>query len=132
MPRYSARTTFTFKGDQVKGAGRAGAIAGVNLAMERLRGHSVERAPVDMGDLRESATVVPATENQQNPTAVLVFDVPYAVIQHEDESLHHTPGAAGEPAGEAKYVEKNYQDSGRRGEYRGIIAKGIQDALGRA
>lgn len=128
MP-YRARTSFTFKGAAVKGAGRAGAVRGVNAAIERLRGHSVERAPVDQGDLRGSSTVTQASENQANPTAVLVFDEPYATVQHEDESLRHTEGAHGEPAGEARYVAKNYEDGDRRTEYRDMIGKELRDAL---
>lgn len=128
----SSRTTFTFRGGAITGAARAGAVIGVNRAIERLRGHSVERAPVDQGDLRGSATVEPATEAQAAPTARLVFDEPYAARQHEDESLSHTPGAAGEPAGEARYVAKNYENAGRRTEYRDLIGKGIADAFGRA
>lgn len=130
MARYSARTSFTFRGVDVKRAQRRGAVAGVNNAAERLRGHSVERAPVDAGDLRGSAAVIPATATGfGDPTAVLVFDEPYAAAQHEHEEYVHTAGASGEPAGEAKYVEKNYRDATRRTEYRDLIGKGIADAL---
>lgn len=124
-----ARTTFTFKGGAIKAAGRSGAVRGVNLAIERLRGHSVERAPIDQGDLRGSASVVQATEGQTSPSAVLVFDEPYAAKQHEDETLRHTPGAAGEPAGEARYVARNYEDPTRRAEYRDMIGKAVRDAF---
>lgn len=127
-----ARTTFTFKGGAFAGASRAGAVVGVNRAIERLRAHSVERAPVDQGDLRGAATVEQATEAQTNPTAKLVFDEPYAAKQHEDESLNHTPGASGEPAGEARFVAKNYESSTRRTEYRDLIGKAVSDAFGRA
>lgn len=125
----SQRTTFTFSGDLAKAAVGRGGVVGVNLAAERLRAHSVERAPVDQGDLRGSATVEHADETQARPTAILVFDEPYAAKQHEDETLHHTPGAHGEPAGEARYVAKNYEDETRRREYRDIIGKGVRDAL---
>lgn len=129
MVAYSAKTTVVFKGPQMIGAQRVGAVRGVNLATERLRGHSVERAPIDLGDLREAATVEDATIAQDNPAATLVFDVPYATVQHEDETLHHTSGAHGEPAGESRYVAKNYEDAGRRAEYVGIIGKAVDDAL---
>lgn len=124
----SARTTFSFGGGKLINERRRGAADGVNKAIERLRGHSVERAPVDQGDLRGSATVVQATPDK--PTAILVFDEPYAAKQHEDETLKHTEGAAGEPAGEARYVAKNYEDATRRQEYRDLIGKGIRDATG--
>lgn len=119
-----------YRGAEAKGAALTGAVRGVNLAMERLRAQSVERAPIDMGDLRGSATVQLATE--QSPTSVLVFDEPYAAVQHENESFRHTAGAAGEPAGEARYVAKNYEDRDRAQEYRDIIGKGIRDAFNRS
>ncbi len=125
----SQRTSFTFSGDLAKAAVGRGGVRGVNRAVERLRGHSVERAPVDQGDLRGSASTVHASEDQTNPTAILVFDEPYAAKQHEDETLHHTPGAHGEPAGEARYVAKNYEDETRRREYRDIIGLEVRDAL---
>lgn len=124
----SSKTTFQWKGLQMIGATKRGAVTGVNRAAIRLEGHSVEKAPVDQSNLRGSANTVPATEAQANPTAVLVFDEPYAAVQHEDETLNHTQGAAGEPAGEAKYVSSNFAE--HRDEYRDIIGKGIQDALG--
>lgn len=129
MAGYRARTSFSFAGGKLVGAALTGSVDGVNNAMERLRGHSVEKAPVDQGDLRGSATTVPAMRSQQNPTAILVFDEPYAAVQHEDETLTHTQGAAGEPAGEAKYVSSNYQNPTRRNEYRDLIGKGIVDAV---
>lgn len=122
----------TYRGAALIGGARVGAVVGVNMAIERLRGHSVERAPVDQGDLRGSAATEHATLDQAKPTAVLVFDEPYAAVQHQDESLNHTPGAAGEPAGEARYVAKNYEDPTRRKEYRDLIAKGVRDGLARA
>lgn len=124
-----AKTSFTWNGPKLIGASKRGGAAGVNMAIERLRGHSVEKAPVDQSDLRGSATVVQANASQSSPTAVLVFDEPYAAKQHEDETLNHTAGANGEPAGEARYVASNYESSERRKEYRDLIGKGIMDAV---
>lgn len=122
----SASTSFQFHGDDLKRSTPRGIANGLNTAAERLRGHSVERAPIDDGDLRRSATVEQASE--QNPEATLVFDKPYAAKQHQDETLHHTPGAHGEPAGEARYVAKNYEDPERAAEYRALVGRGITDA----
>lgn len=124
-----ARTSFTWNGPKLIGSSRRGAVNGVNQAIERLRAHSVERAPVDQGDLRGSASTIHATEGLGTPAAVLVFDEPYAAIQHEREDFQHTAGANGEPAGEAGYVRKNYEDASRRAEYRDLIGKGIIDAV---
>lgn len=124
-----ARTTFTWKGIAMKGAARVGGVAGVNAATERLRGHSVERAPVDQGDLRGDAHVVPAVTGTGNPSAELVFPQKYAAKQHEDETLNHTEGANGEPAGEARFVSKNIENASRRQEYRDLIGRSIDDAL---
>ncbi len=129
MAGYSARTSFSWQGGKFVGAARAGAVNGVNRAIERLRGHSVEKAPVDQGDLRGSSFVQQAAESQSNPTAILVFDEPYAAAQHEHTEYQHTSGANGEPAGEAKYVQSNYEDDGRRQEYRDIIGRGVIDAV---
>jgi hypothetical protein len=123
------QVTATFHGVAIKGAVKVGAVRGVNLATERLRGHSVEKAPIDLGDLRGSSTVLQATEQQHTPEATLVFDEPYAAIQHEREDFNHTAGAAGEPAGEARYVISNVEDSTRRAEYEGIIGKAVRDAI---
>ncbi len=127
--RLGAEVTATFHGVAIKGAVRRGAHRGVTLAAERLRAHSVERAPVDLGDLRGSATVLPSDGRRGTPEATLVFDEPYAAIQHEREDFQHTPGASGEPAGEARYVLKNVEDSSRRAEYEGIIGKEVRDAV---
>lgn len=126
------RTSFTYRGDLAIAAVRAGAALGVTIAAERLRGHSVERAPVDAGDLRGSATVLPAEPNAARPTATLVFDEVYAAAQHEHSEYVHTEGAHGEPAGEDHYVSKNYEDPTRRQEYRDLIGKGVRDALDHA
>lgn len=118
-----------FHGPQAIAAIRRGSTRGVNLAMELLRAQSVAKAPVDLGDLKASASVELATEAQPDPTAVLVFDEPYAAAQHEHTEYHHTPGAHGEPAGQAKYVESNYLDAGKRAEYEAIIGTAVSDAL---
>lgn len=120
---------YQYKGAQLSARARSGAVLGLNQAGYRLLAHSVERAPVDEGDLRGSAALHEATETAGDPAAELVFDEPYAAKQHEDESLHHTPGANGEPAGEAKFVTKNVEDASRRAEYLALIGRNIRDAL---
>jgi len=125
-------TLMTFNGRAVTAGARAGAVVGINMAIERLRGHSVERAPVDQGDLRGSAATEHADAGQAQPTALLVFDEPYAATQHEGLDFEHTPGAAGEPAGEARYVAKNYEDPTRRKEYTDLIGRGVRDGIASA
>lgn len=121
-------TSSVWRGAQLKAATKRGSAKGLNLAAERLRGHSVEKAPVDLGDLRGSAAVIPATPAEL--TATLVFDEPYAAAQHERDDYQHTPGAAGEPAGQAHYVSSNFEDSTRAAEYSGLIGKAVRDEWG--
>ena len=125
-PAHEARVSMQFTGDALKVQTRSGLARGLNMAAERLRAHSVERAPIDEGDLRGNATVESASP--ANLEAVLVFPDEYAAKQHQDETLHHTPGAAGEPAGEARFVAKNYEDAARAQEYRDLIGTEVNDA----
>lgn len=91
----------------------------LNKAAEVLRGWSVLLAPVDMGDLRGSAQVTPATAG--NPQAWVSFDTVYAARQHEELGWYHTEG-------QAKYLEEPVTE--RADELMAIIAQEIQWRLG--
>jgi hypothetical protein len=57
--------------------------------MEHLRGVAVEKAPLQTGNLRAGASVVP------NPDGALVrFEGPYARYQHYELQLRHENGQA--------------------------------------
>lgn len=69
---------------------------GVRAAGEHLLGRAVPLAPKDTGALRSSGTVKGVNAE---PIVYVIFDTPYAVIQHENEEYHHDDG-------QAKYLEQ--------------------------
>lgn len=97
----------------VKAAGRAGTRA----AAERLRAYAVPLAPLDLGPLRSSASVKGINAE---PVAILIFDAPYAAVQHERLDYQHDDG-------QAKYVEEPMTEHAR--ELQAIIAKVVGDAI---
>ncbi len=58
------------------------------MTAETVKGESVNRAPLNLGTLRNSATV---TELEQG--AEISFNTPYAVVMHESEN--YTPKTPG-------------------------------------
>lgn len=98
---------------------QAAAVAGLNLAAERVRAVAVPRTPFEYGDLSSSLTVVEATSSDL--TSAVVSDLPYAVRQHEDMSLHHDDG-------QAKYLETAALDS--ISDVERIMAAALQRHLG--
>ena len=81
---------------RIKAQVREGLAEGLNTSAERVRAVAVPLTPEEIGDLRSSLTVVPATEGDLR--SAVVSDLPYAVRQHEDLSLYHDNG-------QAKYLE---------------------------
>jgi len=72
-----------------------------------LLGRSVELAPIDTSDLRGSGKVT--FEEDGNKTVALVsFNTPYAVRQHEELTYRHPNG------GQAKYLEQPFQQNAER------------------
>lgn len=106
-------------GDRIKQAVLAGAIQGLNQAGEHVLGEAVKRAPIDRGDLRGSAQVEPASA--ADLSVDIVFDTPYAVIQHERLDFHHEQG-------EAKYLERPLREEA--GTIGRIVANKIAQANG--
>lgn len=108
----------TWNGAAAK-AGAAGAIArGVTMGAHRVQAVTVPRTPMDLGDLRSSLIVDPATAGE--PVATVSSDLSYAVAQHEDLAYHHKHGRA-------KYLESALIDT--RGEVQQIIAEQIRLGL---
>lgn len=73
-------------------------MRGETLAAERLLALSTERAPLDIGTLIGSGTVIPATSPEEG--AAVVFDTPYAARLHEHPEYNFQGGRQG------KYVEE--------------------------
>lgn len=110
----SYSSTVLWKGGRVTRAVGIGGAEGVNLALERLKALSVPLAPLDRGPLRESATVKPATPTKAE--GALIFDTPYAAVQHEELDYNHDDG-------QAKYVEQPMKE--RQSELHGLIGRRI-------
>lgn len=111
---------FTWRGQQVAAAVEAASVRGVNRAAERLKALAVEQTPWQDGDLRGSAQVTPAVTGDVR--AIVSFDTPYAVRQHEELGYRHPRG------GNPKYLERPLRE--QAGELRGIIAAEIRRAHG--
>lgn len=109
----------TWNGQAVKAAARGAAAAGLTLAAERVRAVSVSRTPMDVGDLRSSQLVGPATVHDL--VASVSTDLPYAARQHEELHLRHRHG-------QAKFLESAVHDTAD--EVQAIIGTSIKRALG--
>jgi hypothetical protein len=72
---------------------RKAAAEGLADAAEVVKQEAIQRAPLETGELRNSAGT--ASDGLE---AAVYFDTPYAVIQHEAVGYHHQDG-------EAKYLE---------------------------
>lgn len=69
-----------------------------------LKGKSIEKCPVDLGDLRGSAYY--RTEvTRDGITAEVGFSSPYALKQHESLEFNHPQG------GEAKFLQKALEEN---------------------
>ncbi len=116
MAVYSS--ALQWNGGRVTRAVGIGAQRGTTRAAEYLKSISVPKAPLDRGPLRASAKVIPATPYKAE--AILLFDEPYAAIQHENLEYHHDDG-------QAKYVEQPMVANQRK--IQGIIAQDIAEAI---
>jgi len=75
-----------------------GMAVGVRKQAEVIRDDAAQRAPIDQGALRASG-VVKMHNDKASITAVIEFDTPYAVVQHENLTFNHPRG------GGPKYLE---------------------------
>ena len=88
--------SFTRKDGAVRLELRKAGRRGLGLAAEHILGEARKKVPHEEGTLENSGfTAV----DQDDLKAVVGFDTPYAVIQHEDMTLRHNEGR------EAKYLE---------------------------
>ncbi|MEU4178200.1 hypothetical protein [Streptomyces sp. NPDC026589] len=91
------RARLTWNGDAVLKGTRAGAARGLRLGAEHVLQVSRGRAPIEEGTLERSGT---ATVDEQQLTAAVAYDTPYAVRQHEEMDYRHDAGRT------AKYLEQ--------------------------
>lgn len=103
-----------FKG--TKAALNKATVKAVTDATLFVQGDAVQRAPVDTGDLRGSAS----SRFDESPTSIegtTGFSASYALKVHEDMSMFHPRG------GEAKFLENAFTENEAK------IEKYIQDAI---
>ncbi|MGW7498586.1 hypothetical protein ACWGKA_30450 [Streptomyces luteogriseus] len=80
---------------------RQAAARGIFLGAEHVLGVSNDRVPLDEGFLQSTGT---ASADPSALTAMVSFDGPYAVRQHEELDWRHAPGRT------AKYLENSLND----------------------
>lgn len=89
--------TYKWNGEKIKEAIEAGAIRGLTFAAEHLLKEARDLVPIDTAALERSGRAVVDPDKME---ATVLFDTPYAVIQHEDLTFRHAPGR------QAKYLEQ--------------------------
>ncbi|MCD7440234.1 minor capsid protein [Streptomyces lincolnensis] len=77
---------------------RQAAARGLLLGAEHVLGVSNDRVPLDEAALQRSGTT---SVDEPSLTAMVSYDTPYAVRQHEELDYRHAPGR------EAKYLENS-------------------------
>src|SRR5690606_3225644 len=76
---------------------RAAAARGLLLGAEHVLTEAQDLVPLDEGGLQNTGT---ASVDEGSLTAMVSFDTPYAVRQHEELDWRHAPGR------QAKYLEQ--------------------------
>jgi hypothetical protein len=108
-----------WRGKAASEAAKRGAIRGLQLATELLLGEAVKIVPLDEATLQDSGK---AAVDEEKLEGKVTFDTPYAVIQHEDLTLHHPNGR------KAKYLETPWRENAEK--FAELIAFQIKRALG--
>jgi hypothetical protein len=93
------RSELTWEGAAAGKAIRAATVRGLLLWAEHLLGESRAIVPLDEATLERSGV---ASVDERILTAAVSYDTPYAVKQHEDESIVHRNGR------QAKYLERPF------------------------
>lgn len=107
-----------FDGAAVERELRAAAARGLYLGAEHVLGVSNNRVPLDEGTLQHSGT---ASVDENDLKAMVSYDTPYAVRQHEEMDFQHAPGR------EAKYLENSL--NAERGQVLALVAAQVRRAL---
>lgn len=97
---------------------REGAARGLLLAAEHVLGVSNNVVPLDESTLQSSGT---ASVDEPSLTAMVSYDTPYAVRQHEELRWRHAPGRT------AKYLENSLNAA--RPEVAALIAAEVRRAM---
>lgn len=108
----------TFDGGPVARELRAAAARGLLLGAEHVLAESLDVVPLDEGPLQNSGMT---SVDEGTLTAVVSFDTPYAVRQHEEMDYRHAPGR------QAKYLEDPL--NANRSTFQRIVAAQIRRAL---
>lgn len=107
-----------FDGEGAAREMRRAAGRGLFLGAEHVLGVSTNRVPLDEGYLQSTGT---ASVDEPSLNAMVSFDGPYAVRQHEELTWRHAPGRT------AKYLENSLNES--RQEVAALIAAELRRAL---
>lgn len=100
------------------------AVKGQKKLAEEILADSQKKVPVDTGTLQRSGTV----QTKDNITTIS-YNTPYAAKQHEDTTLDHSESLRKHEQGEAKYLERPFNEkSSKLEEY---IRKEVNRALKR-
>ncbi|WP_282698225.1 hypothetical protein [Streptomyces sp. CC208A] len=97
---------------------RTAAARGLFLGAEHVLSLSDEVVPLDEAALQRSGV---ASVDESSLTAMVSYDTPYAVVQHERMDFRHAPGRT------AKYLERSL-NAGRQ-TVRALIAAQLRRAL---
>ncbi|MFF4751827.1 hypothetical protein [Streptomyces sp. NPDC001270] len=113
-----SRAEIRWNGNAALAAIRAAAVRGVRLGAEHLLEVSRQRVPMEEGTLERSGV---ATVDEGTLTAVVSYDSPYAVRQHEELTYRHDNGRT------AKYLERPLHEE--NGTITDIIAAQVRRAI---
>ena len=106
---------------KIKRVVAAGSRKGVWMALDHLLSVSKEQVPLDEGTLQFSGAV---DVNDDGTEGSVSYDTPYAVKQHEDQSLSHQRGR------KAKYLEDPVNDAGVQEEMLELVQRGMSSEMG--
>ncbi|MEV0444507.1 minor capsid protein [Streptomyces spectabilis] len=90
------RVRIRWSGGAALRAAREGAARGLRLAAEHVLAEARKLVPLDEATLERSGTT---SVDEQDLSAAVTFDTPYAIRQHEELTYRHAPGRS------AKYLE---------------------------
>jgi hypothetical protein len=114
----SVKVSVNWNGDAVKTATRKAITAGLFEASEMILEESNRIVPHDQGILQNSGET---SVDEDNSTASISYDTPYAVAQHEELDFEHQNGR------KAKYLETALKDNSDRAKK--LIADNIESEL---